>query len=147
MSKQYSKSELEKKSVEYFSQNKEVKEIFYTTDGQPFLMENRADIHAKTSKLDVFVFKNLNEQSESNDEINIDSSAPVLIGAIQLYSDVEKLKLFLSKENEKAKPRTTVVAALEKRIAELNTDSDDLESEDEGQESSEDKNENQDNPE
>ena len=110
-------------------------------------MENRADIHAKTSKLDVFVFKNLNEQSESNDEINIDSSAPVLIGAIQLYSDVEKLKLFLSKENEKAKPRTTVVAALEKRIAELNTDSDDLGSEDEGQEGSKDKNENQDNPE
>ena len=147
MSKQYSKSELEKKSVEYFSQNKEVKEIFYTTDGQPFLMENRADIHAKTSKLDVFVFKNPNEkESIKNDSEILANNVTTTIGLINQEVSIEALKALLSIETS-VKKRVTVIAALEKRIAELNTDSDDLGSEDEGQEGSKDKNENQDNPE
>ena len=147
MSKQYSKSELEKKSKEYFTQNKEVKEIFYTTDGQPFLMENRADIHAKASKLDVFGFKNPNEkQSIENDSEVLASNATTAIGMIKQEVSVEALKALLSIENS-GKKRVSVIDAIEKRIAELNTDSDDLGTEDEGQEGLEDKNENQDNPE
>ena len=147
MSKQYSKSELEKKAKVYLFQNKDVRKVFYTTDGQPFLMENRADIHAKATKLDVFGFDNPNEQSETTDEINIDSSAPVLIGAIQVVSNVEKLKLFLSQEKAKTKPRVTVTDVLEKRIAELEGGSDDLGSEAEDLSGLEGNKENQETPE
>lgn len=62
MSKKYSKSELEKLSNDYFSNNPDVANVFCTTDGQIFQEENRAELHAKSEdKMAVFGFTNPKE--------------------------------------------------------------------------------------
>lgn len=59
MQKKYSKSELEKQANAYFSENGDLSQVFCTTDGQIFLEENRADLHAKSEeKMAVFAFQN-----------------------------------------------------------------------------------------
>ncbi|RLZ08595.1 hypothetical protein [Faecalibacter macacae] len=142
MQKKYSKSELEKQANVYFSENEDVAKVFCTTDGQIFLEENRADLHAKSEeKMAVFAFQNprANEEVvEAETEISLKESAGYLIGAFQLVTDVELLKKFLAEEQE-GKKRKTVLEVLESRIAELATEgiegTEDVEgSEDEGAE-------------
>ncbi len=99
-------------SKDIFKDNPELQEYFETSDGQKFYKEDLAKNHGRTLKdtgvTTVFRDQSLEVQRESAKEIT------AKIPTMDLQAAQEYLEAEVSDE-----PRKTVVAALEKRITEL----------------------------
>lgn len=52
-------------------------------------------------------------------EVDLSANAQIIISSVKSFSDIEKLKEYLSLEKESEKPRNTVVEAIEKRLLAL----------------------------
>jgi hypothetical protein len=61
---------------------------------------------------------------DSVSDINLSDNNMKVIAQIKKFEEVEKLKQYLESEKVKAKPRASVVAALEARIVELDPNGD-----------------------
>ncbi|MBU2923053.1 hypothetical protein KO504_17015 [Winogradskyella psychrotolerans] len=124
MSKILSKSQLQEKADKLFKDYPEATEGFVTNDGNAFLDQNRADLHAKSNdKLKVITFENegLGEatpETEKVDPIKPASADQLIELAKTATIDVATINLDIEKEG---KARKTVIAAFEARIEELNT--------------------------
>jgi hypothetical protein len=122
MAQTYSKLKLEEKAKDIFKNYPTAKVAFMTTDGYGFLDENRANLHSKSYKDGDYVEIENDDLIVLNKEQTVKKqSADELIEASKEL-DLEAAQKGLEIENDRKKPRTTVVAAYEERITELNTD-------------------------
>lgn len=104
MKKTYSESELKENQVKAaFKQYPDAKKVFATTDGNVFLNENRANLHAG-AKGTVFTFEKAAKQ-DTNKQLN----ATDTISAIDACETLEALKAFEGDE------RKTVIEAYNKK--------------------------------
>lgn len=113
--KQLSKEEIEKKVAETFKGFPHTKKLYATLDGNVFIEENRAKLHA-TIKGTVLEFDRPIEASEENEPIKM--SAQEVIKLILEAQTLEDLAKYATDE------RKTVKAAFEKRSEELEADVD-----------------------
>ncbi|QQV91579.1 hypothetical protein Peternella1_43 [Winogradskyella phage Peternella_1] len=119
MSKILGKSQLQEKADKLFKDYPDAKEGFVTNDGNAFLDQNRADLHAKTSdKLKVITFENETFGAATSEKTIKPASADQLI-ELAKTATAEDAQIQLDIENE-GKQRKTVIAAFEARITELN---------------------------
>ena len=110
MKNTFSKEDLEKKAKAFLEKNTEVKSVYATSDGNVFLSENRARVHA--GKGNVHTFKSENEKETNlNDPEAL--NAKDTISAIKLSETVEALAPFATDE------RKSVIEAYNKKLAEL----------------------------
>lgn len=110
--------------------------LFETADGQRFHTKNYAQLHARTLKvqkikeINAAPAANVSDDVDTDDADNqdlIDQSAPLkdakeIIEFAKSTEDADALVIYLEAENGRKKPRTTVVAAIELRLNELNAD-------------------------
>lgn len=122
--KVYSKSELKDKAKDTFKNFPKAKKVFITTDGQCFLEENRANIHAKPNKLEVVPFSKT-DFIEVEDAKTVTASKGKTVedikAEIKEVEDVKVLEEMLEAE-QNGKNRTTAIEAIQERIKELNPD-------------------------
>lgn len=122
MAKVYTKSELEALVKKTFKEFPDAKKAYATVDGNVFLLENRAYLHAG-KKGTVFTFDNAVSQEEKQAEnedkkaVDVQPKAVEQIAAINLATTLDDLEIFKSDE------RATVVKALEAKTAELTANS------------------------
>lgn len=116
MKKTYSKAELEKKAQDHFKEYPKADKLFATTDGQFFLDENRANLHAG-AKGKVIEIEN-EGVSEDKSDTKKPQSADALIEASKSIETIEAVEAAIVTETE-GKNRTTVLAAYDARIEEL----------------------------
>ncbi|AOR29545.1 hypothetical protein FORMB_25280 [Formosa sp. Hel1_33_131] len=116
MKKSYSKTELTEQSKAVFKNYPTAKVVFGTTDGQFFLNESHANIHA-TAEGKVFKIENENIPSEGTK--NKPANAADLIAVAATLETVEAVDAAKALELE-GKNRATVLAAYDARIEELN---------------------------
>lgn len=117
MKKTYSKAELEKKAQAVFKDYPKANKVFATTDGQFFLDENRANLHAG-AKGKVIEISNDGTDEDNADNSNKPKSAEALINEAKTIETIEAVEA--AKEVEaKGKNRSTVIAAYDARIEEL----------------------------
>ena len=130
MAKTFSKSELATKAKkEVFKNYPTAKVAFMTTDGNGFLQENRANLHAKSYKGgEYFEIENENvvQEKKSTDTLKGSATQVKKLSADDLIEaaptlDLEATQKALEIENNRKRSRSTVVAAYEARIEELNT--------------------------
>lgn len=106
MKKTYSESELKENQVkDAFKQYPDAKKVFATTDGNVFLEENRANLHAG-AKGTVFTFEKV-ESAEQ--ETTKKLTAAEIIAGIEACETLEALKAFEGDE------RKTVIEAYNKK--------------------------------
>ncbi|MFY0714124.1 hypothetical protein J1D01_10635 [Seonamhaeicola sp. NFXS20] len=116
MKKTYSKAELEKKAQAVFKNYPKAKKVFATTDGQFFLDQNRANLHAG-AKGKVIEINDVIEEETEDTSIK-PKSAEALINEAKSIETIEAVEA--AKEVEtKGKNRSTVIAAYDARIDEL----------------------------
>ena len=108
----YSKKELAEKAADFFKENPEVSEVFATTDGNIFLLKNRAELHAGP-KGSVHLFTP-DVPQEKTASTSSTPNAEATIALIEKVTTLEELADF-----EKDEKRKTVLAAIEKRKGEL----------------------------
>lgn len=108
MKNTYSKEELQAKANEVFSSFENAKKVYATLDGNVFIEENRARLHAGTKGTIVPFDRPIDQDSD-----DIKLSAPERIKLIQEVTSLEALEAF---KNETAK---TVKAAYEAKLQEL----------------------------
>lgn len=102
------KEELKEKANELFAKNPDLKKAFATTDGNVFISENRAKLHA--GKGNVIVFENsLNDEGPQKETLNVKET----IALINQAASLEDLVVFETDE------RKGVKEALEKKTTEL----------------------------
>jgi hypothetical protein len=120
--KTYSKSELAKKAVDVFKTYPTAEKIFASNDGQFFLEENRAALHAKSLKKgQYFEIENEGEASADNSKDSKSKSAEDLIADAKDIETTEAVEAAIVLETE-GKNRKTVLAAYDARIQELKAD-------------------------
>ena len=120
MEKTYNEKELKEKADQVFAEFPDAKKVFATLDGNVFLMENRARLHAG-NKGRVIPFDRPIEETKkelkANDSTKETTSKPPKaeeqIAAIKAATTLDELKAF------EADSRVTVKAALEARLKEL----------------------------
>lgn len=105
MKKTYKKAELKEKAEEVFKNYPSAKKAFATTDGNVFLMKNRADIHAGKDG-QVFDFENENVKAETPAETVAKGNKDVSVPAANQNDDAAKAaktaKMQQAKTNAKA---------------------------------------------
>lgn len=127
--------ELKKASESYFEKNKDLQEIFATTDGQFFFQENRANLHknnlrdAKTGKSKISVVKITRTEALASDTTSgdddsadgslLDQSVKNIKAGVKEITDVDVLQDYIEEEDAKEKPRTSAIEAIQERITEL----------------------------
>ncbi|WP_166964611.1 hypothetical protein [Yeosuana marina] len=115
MKKTYSKAELEKKAQDVFKDYPKADKVFATTDGQFFLDENRANLHAGAKGK---VIEIANEDTSESNDTNKPKNAEALITEAKTIETIDLVES--AKDIEaKGKNRSTVIAAYDARIAEL----------------------------
>jgi len=113
MAKIYSKAELQEKSKAIFNENKSIKKLYATNDGQFFYKQNPALLHASSSKLNVYEIEK-GEQAVLN-KLSKDYSATTAIAWIfNKIDSVEAVKEFIEGD-----ARKTVIEAAKERIEDL----------------------------
>jgi hypothetical protein len=110
MKNTFSKEELEKKALAFFDKNTEVKSVYATSDGNVFLNENRAKMHA--GKGNVYTFKSEDTSEDNSKEVKTLNTKDT-ISAIKLAETVEALAPFAIDE------RKSVTEAYIKRLEQL----------------------------
>ncbi|MFD2566081.1 hypothetical protein [Pseudotenacibaculum haliotis] len=113
--KTYSKTQLEELAKEKFKQYPKADALYATSNGQFFLMENRAQLYAKGKNLSVVKIDNPGTASQDLPEGN----AKDVIKAVESIEDPKTLEAWLKSEQD-GDDRKTVKAAIEERINELN---------------------------
>lgn len=94
-------------------------ECYYkTSDGQCFFNENSAQLHGRTLKDTKVAVVERGATKEKTSEAQVRETAQAIIAKVSTM-DLDSLKDYLTKENADENPRSTVVKALEARIAEL----------------------------
>lgn len=115
--KVYKKSELEELAKETFKKYPKARKVFATVDGNIFLDENRADLHAgkKGTVIPLDNPTSIEEKEAEKDEKISDAQPKAVeqIASINAAVSLEALEIF--KEDKRA----TVVKALEAKTAEL----------------------------
>ncbi len=121
--KRYSKTQLKEQATEVFEQYPNTEALYATSDGQFFLKQNRADLHANENKLSVMTIEKDWKTDSAKDETEKKPAHPVSVKVLQAKvkdtSDVEELKRWLKEEQALEHPRKTAFACLEERIKEL----------------------------
>lgn len=118
MKKTYSKADLEKKAQGVFKDYPKADKVFATTDGQFFLDENRANLHAGAKGKVIEIANEGTSEGESTKDTIKPKSAEDLITEAKAIETIDLVEV--AKEIEaKGKNRTTVIAAYDARIAEL----------------------------
>ena len=132
--KQYSKTQLKEKAKEVFNAYPDAKTLHATSDGQFFLEQNRAQLHADENKLQVVEIEKDWDASAgsaqgtstgsvtSDDEGEHHISVEELHERVKACTDTAELKKLLQEEQKTEKPRKTAVSCLEKRLKELETE-------------------------
>lgn len=109
-----------------FKENKDVNVLFKTSDGQVFFRENRAKLHAnslpKGKQKVVEVKKDIKDIDVNQPEELELTSADDIIDWAEETDSKHSLQEYLKAENDRKKPRVTVIEALENRLEELKTD-------------------------
>lgn len=109
-----------------FKENKDVNVLYKTADGQVFIRENRAKLHANSlpnGKQKVVEVKIDIKDIDVNQPEELDlTSADDIIDWAEQSDSPDSLQEYLKAENERKKPRVTVVEALENRLEELKKD-------------------------
>jgi len=144
--KKYSKTQLKEKAKDIFKSYPDATTLHATSDGQFFLEQNRAQLHADENELQVIeIEKNWDTSTgsaqgtsassvqgtstgsatssvtgDAEDEHHI--SVEELQEKVKACTDVAALKKWLQQEQKAEKPRKTAVACLEKRLKELETE-------------------------
>lgn len=106
-----------------FEANKGVDTLYQTSDGQVFIRKNRAKLHANSlsqgkQKLTEITRQVKGMEVTDAEELNL-KSADDIIDWAKASESVGMLTAFLQAENNRRKPRVTVVEALENRIEQL----------------------------
>lgn len=109
-----------------FKNNPELQEYFETSDGQKFYSENLAKNHARS--LDGKVKHVTRNDEEKDTEVKPEKAADIIAKVPEM--DLETVNEYLAVEIALAKPRKSVVEALENRINELDPENDDPENDD-----------------
>ena len=115
--KRYSKVELQEAAKPHFEKLK-VNKLYATTDGQFFLLENRANLHAKSS---LTVYKLENEEQAAPQGENTTEKQPTvkeLLEQLERIDDLETLNDMLLTEIA-GQNRSTAVKSIEAKIAHL----------------------------
>ena len=119
--KSYSKEDLEKQAQKVFNKYPSTEVLYATTDGQFFLQENRAQLHASNKSLGLpkIITRDLNniEVAEVTEEKGL--SVKELKTLVKATNDNATLEKMLEKENNTEAPRKTAIEAIEARIVEL----------------------------
>lgn len=122
MKKSYTKAELATKAKAVFKNNTKAKAVFATTDGNIFLSQNRADLHAGADGK-VFEIENENapekpkaeKSTQKGNKVSPAKAAKALVIKIGTLATVEEVKAVTERATAK-----TVKAAAKARIEELN---------------------------
>lgn len=102
-------------SNEIFTDKPDLQEYFETSDGTQFYKEDLARNHGRT--LEDKTVKNVSRNDVSETESAKETAKEILAKLPEM--DLETAEEYLEAENSDEFPRKTVVAALTKRIAEL----------------------------
>lgn len=118
MKKTYSKAELEKKAQGVFKDYPKANKVFATTDGQFFLDENRANLHAGAKGKVIEIANDGGSEDKTSKDGVKPKSAEALITEAATIETIDLVEV--AKEVEaKGKNRSTVIAAYDARIDEL----------------------------
>jgi hypothetical protein len=113
--KRYSREELSAMAGEYFKRLN-VSKLYATTDGQFFILQNRAQLHAG-STLTVYELENENPQNLRPEGKKV-QTVKELTQAVQEITDVEVLRALLLEEVSGTN-RASAVKVIEERIAKV----------------------------
>ncbi|CDF80573.1 hypothetical protein BN863_28610 [Formosa agariphila KMM 3901] len=120
MKKTYSKADLQKKAQGVFKSYPDADKLFATTDGQFFLDQNRANLHAG-AKGKVIEVENDAVLESTETKTGKTLKAEDLIANAKDIETIEAVEAAIVQETE-GKNRTTVLAAYDARIDELKAD-------------------------
>lgn len=109
--KQLSKTEIENNVAETFNEFPQTNKLYATLDGNVFIEENRAKLHA-TIKGQVLVFNRPNEAAEDKETIKL-LSAKEAIALIEVADSLEDIEPY------RADDRKSVKAAFDKKLQEI----------------------------
>lgn len=101
-----------------FKQYPEMSEYYQTSDGTPFFKEETANTHARTLKDKRVKTVYRPDENENDEDLPKTETAKEIIEKLK-EMDLETAQDYLHAEESLEVPRTTVVAAIQKRIAEL----------------------------
>lgn len=104
--------EIKAEAIAVFEKYPLAKEVFITPDGQAFLKEDRARMHSKD--YETVKRSEVIEEKTENTEATVKKTAPELIEFIPTLETIEELEAL-----EKGEKRTTVLAAIATRKAQL----------------------------
>lgn len=114
--KTYSLEELQKMARIYFDRY-QVKKMFATADGQFFLLQNRADLHARNN-LKVYPIENEDAPAEALKRVMDSLSVKDLTAKLQTIDNLSQVQDLLFDEVAGAN-RKTAVAVIEARCREI----------------------------
>lgn len=102
-----------------FKQYPNMSQYFTTSDGTPFFKEETARTHARTLKNNKVETVDRPDEQEEIEETKPENAKEIISKSLEM--DLETAQEYLTAEESLELPRSTVVTALKKRIAELET--------------------------
>lgn len=131
MKKNFTHKELQQKAEVLFKENPQAPKAFVTEDGQPFLMENRAQIHAKNKKIKYFTFDNnvSTTAEQTTDEELTKPNQKETVKLVKAATTLDELKKL--KEGETRVTVLAEIAKMEKKLQEGSPEKSDQENQEE----------------